>query len=792
MQDFEKLGFFYIGKKYDFQNKKLTNDYFLYDSRDLLTHAVCLGMTGSGKTGLCVTLLEEAVIDGIPSLIIDPKGDIANILLTFPELKTEDFLPWINLDDARKENMTEHQFAEKQANIWKNGIMEWGQSLDRINLLKQSSDFRIYTPGSNAGLPVSFLRSLKAPNMRIASDREYLNEKVNSTVTSLLKLVGVQGDPLNSREHILLVNIFEHFWSDKKDLNLELLIQSIQKPPMNKVGIMDLETFFPAKDRFDLSVKFNNIIASPSFNSWTAGAPLDIDGFLRDKNGKPRVSIFSISHLNDSERMFFVSLFLTNLLEWTRSQEGTSSLRAIFYMDEIFGYFPPGAMPPSKPPLLSLLKQARAFGLGVVLASQNPVDLDYKGLSNIGTWFIGRLQTARDKEKLIDGLKSLSMSMSEREISDIISSIGKRIFLVKNIHGDKIEILMTRWALSYLRGPMTKEMIKKLTPEDREGEKDVFPDPDPEISDQSSAFSSRITVPQDINEYFIPCDLNQQRGIVYKPYIMTSARIFYKIGKDVHEKKCSLFSPFSKLLGRPDLDNTKHLDFQIQNLTDKPCREDASFIEIPEEALNAKYFDKASKIIKDWIYRNVSEEVLKYPFLKEVSKPGEGEKEFRTRISQQMREKRDEEVDELRTKYAAKFDKLEEKEARAFNSLEKKKDEAADQKSQSAISFGSTIIGALIGGRRLSVSNLGRAATSVRSISRVNKKNKEEQRARQNYEKIAEEKKDLKEALEKEVSSLQEKFDVSKIEFEKEKIFPKKGDIFVDLSCLVWRPFAAN
>ena len=447
MKDFEKLGVFYLGKTKD--------GLLLYDSKDLVTHAVCVGMTGSGKTGLCVTLLEEAAIDGIPAIIIDPKGDLSNLLLNFPNLAPEDFQPWVEERDPTQE-----------ANTWKEGLAKWGQDGERIKRLRDAADFRIYTPGSNSGLPVSILKSFVAPPETIRQDNESLAERINTTVTSLLGLIGVEADPVRSREHILLSNILQQEWSAGKDLDIATLIQKVQTPSIAKIGVMDLDSFYPAQDRFELAMALNNLLASPSFASWMEGEPLDVQQFLYTQTGKPRLSIFSIAHLADAERMFFVSLLLNQVLGWMRAQSGTTSLRAILYMDEIFGYFPPVANPPSKLPLLTLLKQARAFGLGVVLATQNPVDLDYKGLSNAGTWFIGRLQAERDKARVLEGLEGIAAGTGQKfdkqQMEQLIAGLDKRIFLMNNVHDDAPEVFETRWALSYLRGPLTRAQIKTL------------------------------------------------------------------------------------------------------------------------------------------------------------------------------------------------------------------------------------------------------------------------------------------------------------------------------------------
>ncbi|HEY7089086.1 MAG TPA: DUF87 domain-containing protein, partial [Tepidisphaeraceae bacterium] len=450
MQDYEKLGVFYLGRPYDLsKGAGQQGEVLLYDSRDLVTHAVCVGMTGSGKTGLCLALLEEAAIDSIPAIVIDPKGDLANLLLTFPDLRPQDFRPWINDDDAKRKGVSPDQFAAQQADLWTKGLKEWGEDGNRIKRLKDSADFAIYTPGSNAGLPVSILRNFSAPNESVRDDAELMQDQVRTTVTSLLGLVGVDADPVQSREHILISSIVSNAWKQGKDLDLATLIQQIQQPPVQKIGVIDVESFFPQKERFALAMKLNNLLAAPGFENWMSGEPLDIGAMLHTDGGKPRISIFSIAHLSDAERMFFVSLLLNQVLGWVRMQSGTTSLRALVYMDEIFGYFPPTANPPSKTPLLTLLKQARAFGVGVVLATQNPVDLDYKGLANAGTWFIGRLQTERDKARVLDGLEGAASNagagFNRSEMEKMLSKLGSRVFLMNNVHEDHPVVFETRW-----------------------------------------------------------------------------------------------------------------------------------------------------------------------------------------------------------------------------------------------------------------------------------------------------------------------------------------------------------
>src|SRR6185503_7801712 len=465
-EQFEKLGAFYLGRPYDAAKKAAQPGLILYDSKDLVTHAVCVGMTGSGKTGLCISLIEEAALDGVPTIAIDPKGDLTNLMLTFPDLRPEDFRPWVNEEDAAKKGLTPDAFAAQQAQLWKDGLASWGEDGERIKRLKDSAEFAIYTPGSNAGIPVSILSSFTAPPQALREDGELFRERILTTVTGLLGLIGIEAAPIQSREHVLLSTLFSTAWSQGKDLDLATLVTQIQKPPVGRIGVMDLESFYPEKDRQKLALAVNNLVAAPGFSAWLDGVPLDVATLLRTPEGKPRVSIMSIAHLSDAERMFFVSLLLQQVLGWMRTQSGTTSLRAILYMDEIFGYFPPVAMPPSKQPLLTLLKQARAFGLGVVLATQNPVDLDYKGLANAGTWLLGRLQTERDKARVLEGLEGVAAAANATfdrgQIDKLLAGLGNRIFLMNDVHEDGPRLLETRWAMSYLRGPLTRDQIKKL------------------------------------------------------------------------------------------------------------------------------------------------------------------------------------------------------------------------------------------------------------------------------------------------------------------------------------------
>ncbi len=794
MEDFEKLGAFYLGKIYDLKKKAVKDEPLLYDSKDLTTHAAVVGMTGSGKTGLCIGLIEEAAIDGVPSILIDPKGDLGNLLLTFPDLKGADFLPWINPDEARNKNLSPEEYAEKQAALWRKGLHEWGQSGARIQRLREAAEMLIYTPGSTAGLPVSILKSFAAPDKAILEEADLLRERISTTVSSLLGLVGIQADPIQSREHILLSTLLETAWRAGKDLDLASLIQQIQTPPVQKVGVLDLETFYPSKERFGLVMALNNLLASPGFSAWLEGTPLDIGQILYTPAGKPRIAIFSIAHLSDPERMFFVSLLMNQVLAWMRSQPGTTSLRAIVYMDEIFGYLPPTANPPSKMPMLTLLKQARAFGVGLVLATQNPVDLDYKALSNMGTWFIGRLQTERDKARLLDGLESAAGGGFDRsQIEKIISDLGNRVFLVNNTHEDAPELFQTRWALSYLRGPLTRDQIKTLMQPYKDGEPAASkPTPLPAPAMGGGTSPQPPTLPPGLKQFFVPVRGATSGGgnLVYRPHILGAAKVHYSDSKAKVDTSASLVYVTSVTdEAIPVLwEKAETLDVPATDLEKSP-RSGAEFAALPPAAGQAKNYADWERDFATWLYGSQRLDLLQSPSLKVASNPGEDERDFRIRLAQLAREHRDELAEALRKKYAPKIAALQERLRRAEATRAKQEEQARKAKIDTALSVGATLLGAFAGRKVLSQSNLSKARSAMRGVSRSAEESQDVKRAAETVESVNAQLTALEAEFEAEMAVLQEKIDPLTEPLETISLKPKKTDIQVQLLTLAWLPF---
>jgi hypothetical protein len=770
LPDYEKLGVFYLGKT------KPDGAPLLYHSSDLVTHAVCVGMTGSGKTGLCIGLLEEAAIDGIPAIVIDPKGDLSNLLLTFPNLDAKDFAPWVE----------EGQDPAQQADLWKKGLASWQQDGDRIARLKNAAEFTIYTPGSDAGVPVSVLASFAAPDAKTLDDREAMRDRVTATVTSLLGLIGIDADPVQSREHVLLSNLLDTAWRAGKSLDLAALIAQIQNPPTQKIGVLDLESFYPSKDRFGLAMAFNNLLASPGFEAWLTGDPLDIGKMLWTPAGKPRISIFSIAHLSDAERMFFVSLLLNQTLSWVRTQSGTSSLRALLYMDEIFGYFPPVANPPSKKPLLTLLKQARAFGLGIVLATQNPVDLDYKGLANTGTWFLGRLQTERDKARVLEGLEGAATqaggSFDRAEMDKLLSSPGKRVFLLNNVHESHPILFETRWTLSYLRGPLARTEIKQLM-SSRKSSDATAPPPAPSAAKASS--NAAPVVPPGIEQYFIPV---RGSGKIYQPVAMGAAQIQFTDTKSgINEVRDLLFSaPINDDAIGADWDHAEAIDSTATELEKKP-EDGVAFGELPAPAAKPKNYDAWNKAFTIWLFRNQSLDIFKSPALKETSKPGESERDFRIRLQQAAREQRDELKAKLQEKYASKLTALAQKKSKAEQRQAVEKEQSNAQMVNTALSVGTSILGALFGRKTLSATNMNRIGQSVRAAGRATKEYSDVGRAEENVQGIDQQIADLNAQLESEVSALDVKVDPTTETFETVSIRPKKTGITIRFVGLGWK-----
>jgi hypothetical protein len=793
--DYEKLGVFYLGKEFDPAANALKDDLVLYDAKDLTTHAVCVGMTGSGKTGLCLSLLEEAAIDGIPAICIDPKGDLGNLMLAFPELRPADFQPWVDPADATRKGLTVEELGAKTADTWRKGLAEWQQEPERIARFRDAVDINIYTPGAETGLPLSVLRSFAPPPAELLADSAALRDRVGAVVSGLLSLLGRDADPIQSRDHILLANILDTAWRGGQSLDMAGLINAVQKPPFDKVGAFDLDTFFPPKDRLGLAMAINNLLASPGFATWMKGEPLDAQRLLYTAEGKPRLSIISIGHLSDTERMFIVTLVLNEVISWMRNQSGTSSLRAILYMDEIFGYFPPTANPPSKMPMLTLLKQARAFGLGCVLATQNPVDLDYKGLANCGTWLIGRLQTERDKARVIEGLESAlagADGMDRGTLDKLMSALTQRVFLMRNVHQDAPYLMKSRWALSFLRGPLTgPEITRVMAP--KRGAVPSGPAAASTASASAAASptptSARPAVPGDVTEYFLE-GRSGQPAVAYRPMVMGLAKLHFvdaKLGLDQWDTTAWL---------APIGDDGKSVDWaagaahpDLKARLSKSPATDAEFADLPGAAMRAASYTAWGKSLTSHLYEQARAEVFFCDAIKLASTPGEDEAQFRVRLAQSLRERRDEAVEALRRKVAPKLATLQDRVARAEDKVQREQAQLSQQKMNTAVSVGAGILGALFGRKAVSVSTIGRASSAARSASRIGRESQDVARADESLDVVRQRLADLQAESENEIAALAASFEGEAVALRKVSVTPRKSDIAVGQVALVWAPF---
>ncbi|MDP2052258.1 MAG: DUF853 family protein [Acidobacteriota bacterium] len=789
MTSFEKLGLFYLGREVDAATRTRGDAPLLYDSSDLVTHGVIVGMTGSGKTGLGIDLIEEAAIDGVPVIAIDPKGDLGNLMLTFPGLSAAEFTPWVNPDEARRAGLSPEAFGAAEAARWAKGLAEWGQDGARIARLRDAAQFALYTPGSSSGRPLSIVQSFAAPEPAILNDPELLSDRVTTAATSVLTLAGVTAEPMRSREHVLVSTLFTEAWRAGIDLDLPALIAQVQTPAITKVGVLDLESFYPAKERFALAMQLNQLLAAPGFSAWLQGEPLNIDRLLHGANGHPRVSIISLAHLDDQERMFFVSLLLNELVGWMRSQRGTSSLRALVYFDEIAGFLPPVANPPSKAPLLTLLKQARAFGLGLTVATQNPVDLDYKALANAGTWMLGRLQTDRDKARVLDGLEGVAgtagTGFDRAEIDRLLSSLGKRVFLLHNVHEKEPVLFETRWAMSYLRGPLGRDEIRTLSAGSNVGaDLQVRPAGGTEVPPLLG--SDAPILDPGIQQYFVP------GGDAYVPMVLGVARVSYsdaKLGLD-ETREVAVLTPIGDGPVAVDWEHAEPADFAVTDLLKTPEGDAATFAALPPPAAKPRSYATWEKDFSRWAAQSQSIELFKSPRVKLLSAPEETERDFRVRLGHEAREARDAALSTVRAKYAPKLTTLQDRVRRAEQAVQVQSEQASGAKVSAAVSIGATIFGALLGRKAVSASTLGRATTAARGMGKVGKEAQDVTRAAETVAALTEQLNDLQAALEADLQAVSAEWDPAGDILERVLVKPKRGGVSVQLLALVWVPRA--
>lgn len=784
-------GQFFLGGVVDPESRERTDEILTYPSDRFTTHGVILGMTGSGKTGLGIDLIEEALLSGVPTFILDPKGDMTNLLLQFPELRPEDFRPWIDEAEAKRQGLTADELAARTAETWRRGLESWDIDGTRIRRLLDTADLTIYTPGSSAGVGLDILGSLAAPPEGWDSDPETFRDEIEGYVSSLLTLAGIDADPIADPEHILVATIIEHAWTKGEDLDLTDLVTAIPRPPFRKLGVFDLDEFFPPKDRKALAMRLNGLIASPSFAEWLEGEPLDVEAMLRTPAGTPRAAIFYLAHLSETERQFVVTLLLSKLVTWMRRQSGSSELGALVYMDEVFGFVPPTAEPPSKKPILTLLKQARAYGVGMVLSTQNPVDLDYKAMSNAGTWLIGRLQTERDKARVLEGIRAAAGGVDVAMFDRLISGLDKRQFVLHSTREHQPTVFTTRWAQSYLAGPLTRDQVTTLVgprPTGHRSTESAEPEaPSPAEDRLPPPVAPGVAVGfADPASPWLPTIGGDPRGTSWKAAALATVHLRYDdvgTGLDHREDWEAVVFPLTPEFDPAALHEVDHDPRDVIDELPPQARFEAPAAPVD----SASYWKALRQELRDHLVARRTVTVFRNRPLKMASRVGEGEEAFRARCRAAAEEAADAEIAKLRGKYRKRIDAVRGK----LRSAERRvRDLAADieaSRSTELLEGAGDLLGALLGGRRRS-SGLSRAA------ARRKKTRQAEHRlatAQERYEDLLADLEELEDELAEEISAIAHRWDEAAEAVEEVTVPLEAADVDVAPPVLVWVPTSA-
>jgi hypothetical protein len=799
----------FVGDRIDPATQKRAEKPVLLDPADFTTHGVIVGMTGSGKTGLGMVLLEECLLAGVPVLVIDPKGDMGNLALTFPDLAPRDFEPYVLETDAKKAGRSVAEHAAEVAKTWTEGLASWGLDGSRVRALRDAAAVTIYTPGSSVGVPLNIVGNLSRPGDDV--DGETLQDEIDSLVASLLNLVGIESDPLSGREHILLSNLVAHAWNNGQDLDLAALVGQVQQPPIRKLGVIELDTFFPEKDRIGLALRLNGLLASPAFAAWAQGVPLDIPSMLYTPDGRPRAAIVQLSHLSDEERQFVVTLVLSKLVTWMRQQSGTSDLRALVYMDEVFGFVPPSAAPPAKKPILTIFKQARAFGVGMVLATQNPVDVDYKALSNAGTWMIGRLQTERDKARLMEGLKDAAGATDLEMIDKTISGLGKRQFVLRTAKANEPTVFTSRWALSYLSGPLSRDQVAALTAEAPERSaaaavttaatgagggagSGASAASSAALGDDESAVAPKVADGIPVRYLDPAAGWAREIGAVaggtrLEPALVARVHLVFDDEKADLREQQEWEAVFFPVAGEFDATAAVHVDYDERDFrSDAPAG--VRYVIGDADFSKAPWFNRARTDLQDHLYRSLTMEIFTNRSLKLFSRAGESRDDFEARCQAAADERTDAEADKVREQMATRIERVQDAIAKAEDKVREVSSDKQRRGAETVISVAGGLLGSLLGGKK---NTKGILSTIGRGVSKGGMQRQSGQRLETAKNRLGEQQQELEE-LEAEVAdkleAIADAWDDKAADIEAVTVSLEKADVRVDEIAVVWVPTA--
>jgi hypothetical protein len=381
----------------------------------------------------------------------------------------ESFVPWVQKSPG--DTRSPYEIAASLAKERREALDAWGLTLADVEEFTSKAEIRVITPGHNSGESLHVLSALEQPGGSWHTDRDGTRASVSAAISLLLRLIGRDPDAARSREHALLSVFVERRLERGLPCDLGALLQDLLEPPIQIVGSLPIDSYVSAKARADFAASLNTLLVSPSFVNWRQGASLRIGEWLKPASeradGKTPLVIVSVAHLDDDDRALVLGVLLEEFLSWVRSLPGTQDLRALLVFDEVYGYLPPHPhKPATKQPLMLLLKQARAYGVGVILATQNPMDIEYRALSNASLWYVGRLQTDADRARVVEAMSQSggTGAQSAPRLAHLIKQLKNRFFIMRNLRAKDATLTLhqPRWAMSYLRGPLTPAEVRRV------------------------------------------------------------------------------------------------------------------------------------------------------------------------------------------------------------------------------------------------------------------------------------------------------------------------------------------